>query len=162
MKKRINVRRVIGRRAYNTIELAKVVQVHPQTIRSWLSDGLQPIDPSKPHPLILGSEVKRYYRAKLSSRKVKLLPGQAYCLKCKAAAQIEACNVVDTKRLIGRSERSYMLIGRCQVCGTDVCRFGNSRTKLLAEGKGTNIDDPAPLNRSHLSRKELYGNSSRS
>ncbi|GEM_PF-2544849 len=161
MKKRISMRNIIGRRSYNTIELAKAVHVHPQTIRSWLSDGLQPIDPKQHHPLIMGSEVRRYYNEREASRKVKLLPGQVYCLKCKRATNVTNARIVDTKRRIGHSERSYMLVGRCDVCRAEVSRFGNSQTKLLVEGKGTNIDDPAPLNRSLLGGKELYGNSSR-
>lgn len=154
MKKRISMRRVIGIRSYNTLELAKAVGVHPQTIRSWLNDGLHVIDPTRHHPLILGSEVKRYYTQRVNSRKVKLLPGQAYCLKCKKAVSVVGGDVRDTKRFIGNGERSYTLIGKCAMCGTGVSKFGNSQTKLLAEGKGINIENPYPLNRSLLSKEE--------
>lgn len=156
MKKRISLRRIVGLRSYNTTELAQVLGVHPQTVRSWHDDGLVPIDEEEHHPLYLGSEVRRYYRAKVLARKVVLLPGQGYCLKCKRASELVELEIVDTKRLIGRGERSYMQIGRCKVCGTRVCKFGNSQTNLSAEGEGTNIDDLSPLNCSLVGGKELY------
>lgn len=161
MKKRISLRHIVGRRSYNTVELARTLQVHPQTIRSWHDDGLLPIDESEHYPLYLGSEVRRYYQARVEARKVKLAEGEAYCLKCKGGREVVDAKLTDTKRLIGHGKKSYMHYGKCKVCGTDVCRFGNSPTKLLVEGEGTNIDGLSPLNRSYVSRKELYDQNSR-
>ena len=145
MKKHIKVRRLIGKRSYNTTELAEVLGVHPQTVRTWRADGLKPIYEQAHHSLYLGQAVREYYYAREKVRKVTLRPGEGYCFRCKAGRRMVDEALVDTGRKMGKEKKSMQWVGECVECGGKMRKFACKPTKVSADGEGINIDGSPPL-----------------
>jgi transposase-like protein len=156
MKKKISVHRLIGRRTYTTVELARKLGVHPQTVRTWRQDGLKPINASSHHALYLGSAVKRYYTERQLSSKVTLGPNQYYCLSCKSAVEATDVVTVDQQAKLGHNKRSMRREGKCIRCGNKVCRFFTQSPNILAEEGHINIDRPSSLYHSQSSGKDNH------
>jgi len=150
------VRSLIGRRTYTTTEIAGVLGVHPQTVRSWVDAGMKPINPNCHHKLYYGSAVKDFYRSRLEKKRVQLEPGQYLCFHCKAGVSATNVRQVDQGVKIGRGSASIRLVGKCSRCGGVVQQFATSNKlpKVLAREKVINIDLQPSLFHSHLSGKE--------
>lgn len=83
-KRHPNHRRVKIHRNYTVEELAGRLDVHENTVRSWIKDGLPTIDGKRP-TLILGRDLSTYLQIRRCKSKRICLPGEIYCLKCRAA-----------------------------------------------------------------------------
>ena len=145
MKKRYSTRLITSRRSYSTLELATLLGTHPQTVRTWRTKGLQPIDDSTHSPLYFGSDVKKFLISQEQKRKIVLGEGEFCCFHCKSAQKATDIEIVDTGRQIGHELTSTRLIGKCSNCGGKVHKFSTTQTKLLTEGKGINIELPTSL-----------------
>lgn len=154
MKRKYNLRLITTRRSYSTLEIAKLLNTHPQTIRSWRQHGLTPIDETSHSPLFLGSEVKRFLAEEQQRRRVKLGPYEYYCFKCKCAVQAVNESYRETGNLIGHNRQSIIHIGYCSKCGKSLRKFGIINNQLLIGQKEINRELSSPLYHSLSSGKE--------
>ncbi len=70
-------------RSYSVEEAARLFSVHKNTVRSWLKQGLEPIDGQRP-TLIRGQELRRYLVERRAGAKRPSGPGRIFCLPCRA------------------------------------------------------------------------------
>lgn len=68
---------------YTVDELSRLFRKHPNTIRNWIKDGLNPVDRAR-SILIRGRDIRGYLEGKRASGKSKCPPGTIYCFTCKA------------------------------------------------------------------------------
>ena len=83
---RPNHRLVKIHRNYTVEEIAGLLNVHKNTVRSWLKHGLPTIDRQKP-TLILGSLLSRFLQDRRQRGRRRCVPGEIYCVKCRAPVQ---------------------------------------------------------------------------
>lgn len=124
-----NARHMRGRRSYTSKEIAKMLGVHPHTVRIWHKNGMTPIDPLDRPLLFLGSEIKRFLTARRQARKVILGPDQFYCPRCRAARNSNPgdIQVGFSGKRIGRDDESIIVQGVCQICSCRLFRFSTKR-----------------------------------
>lgn len=82
MAKLHNPNRCKIHRSYSVEDIAALYQVHKNTVRNWIKDGLPICDDVKPM-LILGAELKRFLQQKRVKNKRVCKPNEIYCLKCR-------------------------------------------------------------------------------
>ena len=68
---------------YSVEDIARLFDVHKNTVRSWLKQGLAAIDDRRPI-LILGQELSRFLRERRQKAKKTCGPGRIYCIACRA------------------------------------------------------------------------------
>ncbi|WP_436642719.1 helix-turn-helix domain-containing protein [Microbaculum sp. FT89] len=126
-RKRPSARQVKKNWTYEVKQLARLVGVHPNTVRRWISkDGLEVVDDRRPF-LIRGEAAQEFLGERKQSRKCTLKPGEIYCLGCRAPKR-PAGNMADYLPL--GAERGS-LQGLCPDCGGLIYR-GVSPAKLDA------------------------------
>lgn len=124
-KRKLDYRRIRSRRCYLTSEIADLMGVHPRTVQVWHRHGLAELEGSKNPYFFLGSEVRRFIAERTAKRRCRLNRDEFYCMKCKAAT-ISNSGDIDFEyrgKLVGRSQESVTLTGKCRVCGARVVRF---------------------------------------
>ncbi len=85
MARRPSWRAIKRHRSYTYEEAARALRVHKNTVRHWAkSQGLPVLTGGKPH-LILGCDLVDFLRARKERHRVRLNPGEFYCLGCKTA-----------------------------------------------------------------------------
>ena len=70
-------------RSYSVEEMARLFNVHKNTIRSWLKQGLEAIDGQRP-TVVRGEEIRRFLAERRARGKRACGPGRIYCLPCRA------------------------------------------------------------------------------
>ena len=101
-------------------DIARLFDVHKNTVRSWLKQGLAAIDDRRPI-LILGQELSRFLRERRQKAKKTCGPGRIYCIACRAP-KLPALKMADctaTGPLAGS------LCGICPDCGRLIYRRVN-------------------------------------
>lgn len=83
MAHRASAVRVKAIRSYTVEEAAEAVGVTPQTVRSWIGQGLQALTARRPH-LILGWALKEFVSHRRERRRQPLKLGEFFCFRCKA------------------------------------------------------------------------------
>lgn len=111
--KRVNPRLAKVHRAYDIYELATILRVHKNTVRSWIKQGLPTVDGSRPI-LILGSVFQEWWSKRRRAAKRPLQPGQFYCLKCRQP-NTPALGMVEYSATNGTTGN---LKAMCETCGT--------------------------------------------
>ena len=134
MKKTHQLRRIKAKKSYSSMELADLLGVHVQTVRSWASNGLTPLSPEVHRPLFLGQTVKSYLSHLQNARKVKLQDGEFYCLRCRTAVIPESVTEIDRNVTIGKHKDSILLTAHCPKCNCPVNKF-SSRVSTTKKGK---------------------------
>ena len=81
--RRANPRRVKIHRSYTVDEVARLLGVHKNTVRSWIKSGLQTSDARRP-TLILGRHLSTYLYDRRKRSRQPCRPGQLYCVGCRA------------------------------------------------------------------------------
>ena len=81
--RRPNPRLVKIHRNYSVEEIARLFDIHKNTVRSWLKQGLAAIDHRRP-TLILGRELYRFLQQRRLRAKQSCGPGRIYCIACRA------------------------------------------------------------------------------
>ena len=114
-------RRIRIRRTYSVPDVAKLLDVHVNTVRRWLKKGLRTIDCQIP-TLIHGAELRRYLDARAKSKKQKCGPDEMYCLTCRAP-RLPTLGSVSVADL---NEKTVRLVGICCTCGGIICRAGSA------------------------------------
>src|ERR1700704_1281273 len=70
-------------RSYSVDEMARLFNVHKNTIRSWLKQGLAAIDGQRP-TVARGEEVRRFLANRRARARQACGSGRIFCLPCRA------------------------------------------------------------------------------
>lgn len=81
-KRHPNHRLVKIHRSYTVEEIAGLFDIHKNTVRSWIKDGLEPLDRKRPM-LVAGRELVRYLQTRRAKHKQTCSPGELYCVRCR-------------------------------------------------------------------------------
>lgn len=114
-------RRIRTLRTYSVPEMAALLDVHDNTVRRWLKNGLETIDGRSP-TLVHGAELRRYLDSRAKGRKQKCEPDQMYCLRCRAPCLPTPGSV----HIADLNEKTVRLVGACWACGGQICRAGSA------------------------------------
>ena len=63
--------------------MARLFNVHKNTVRNWFKQGLEPIDGQRP-TVVRGEEIRRFLAERRARAKRPCGPGRIYCLPCRA------------------------------------------------------------------------------
>ncbi len=81
-KGRANPRLAKIHRSYTVEEAAKLFDVHRNTVRHWIKQGLPTNDGKRP-TLILGGDLRAFLHFRRVKRKRPCKPGEIYCVRCR-------------------------------------------------------------------------------
>jgi hypothetical protein len=85
-------------RNYSVEDVSHLFDIHKNTVRNWLRQGLEPIDDQRP-TVIQGVELRRFLTDRRAGAKQTCGPGRIYCLPCRApkvpAGNMAECLAVD-------------------------------------------------------------------
>ena len=70
-------------RTYTADELARLLRLHPNTLRNWRQAGLEPIDDGRPQ-LFKGAVVIAFLQRRRQRSRQPCPPGTIFCLGCRA------------------------------------------------------------------------------
>ena len=111
--RRVDPRRIKLHRPYAVDEAARALDVHPNTVRNWIGQGL-PAFASKRPVLIEGRDLRAFLQNRRDRAKRPCPPGTIYCLKCREPRH-PALGMVD---FIAHSASGGNLKALCESCGT--------------------------------------------
>lgn len=117
-----NPYRVKIHRNYTIEEIALLFEMHKNTIRTWVKQGLPVIDKARPM-LILGSDLHQYLKDKRQAKKRSCMPCELYCVSCKSPKK-PALDMAEYKRINSSTGR---LIGLCPTCGSVMNKFASEK-----------------------------------
>ena len=120
MRKRINPNLAKIHRSYYVGDVADLLDVHKNTVRAWVAEGLPVNDDIRPM-LILGGELRGFLQKRNLKNKQPCKKNEMYCMKCRRP-RIPAGNMVEFKPTMGNKG---CLIGICPTCETMMNRFSN-------------------------------------
>lgn len=106
-----NHRLVKIHRNYTVEEIADLLGVHKNTVRTWMKVGLPLIEQRRPH-LIHGQHLADFLRVRRNKNKQTCLPGEIYCVRCRAP-KVPAGDMVDYQ---SETEKLGMLKAICPEC----------------------------------------------
>ena len=118
MPKLPNYRRVKIHRSYSVEEVARLLDVHKNTVRAWVKAGLPICDRQRPM-LILGSELAESLQARRKKNKRPCKLGEFYCVRCRLP-RVPAGGIVDCKP---EGEANRRLEAICPVCDSIMNRW---------------------------------------
>jgi hypothetical protein len=107
-------------RTYAVEDVSRLFQIHKNTVRVWLRQGLNPIDNQRP-TLLLGSELRRFLVARRVGTKQRCGPGRIFCLPCRAP-KIPAGSMAEC---VVAGETTGTLQGICPDCNRMIYRKVN-------------------------------------
>jgi hypothetical protein len=129
MPKLPNYRRVKIHRSYTVEEVARLLEVHKNTVRAWLRSGLPKIDHRHP-TVILGTALFDFLHARRKSKKRPCQPGEIYCVRCHAPEQ-PAGEMAEYEPV---TEKFGNLMGICPNCGGLIYRRASFERLALIRG----------------------------
>jgi Helix-turn-helix domain len=112
MAKRPNPRAIRAACTYTIEEAATKLGVTIGTVRGWCKSGLPIMTAKRPY-LILGDDLRKYLERRRVSAKVRLLPDELFCLRCKAGSRPWGL-LVD---VLPQTAKTARLFGLCEICG---------------------------------------------
>ncbi|MDP2323805.1 MAG: helix-turn-helix domain-containing protein [Gammaproteobacteria bacterium] len=112
-----NPRRVKIHRSYSVEEVARLLDVHKNTVREWRRRGLPTMDEQRPL-LILGRDLAAYLVQRRRANKRPCQPGEIYCVRCRKP-QRPAGDMADYLPL---SATGGNLEGICPACDSMIYR----------------------------------------
>lgn len=121
-----NPRRAKLHRNYTVEEVARLYDIHRNTVRQWVKRGLPLCDNLRP-ALILGADLAAFLIHQRNRNKRPCKPGEIYCVRCRLP-QRPALDMADYQPLTATSGN---LIGLCPQCTGTVYRRV-SRARLAA------------------------------
>ena len=127
-----NHRLVKIHRSYTVEEIAGLFDIHKNTVRHWVKEGLATIDDKRPI-LILGQVLIRFLQARRSKNKQKCKPGELYCVRCRAR-RLPAGSMADYKPI---TEKFGNLVAICPECNSlmnrrvSMARIGEFQGKVV-------------------------------
>jgi len=112
MKKRHpNHRLVKIHRSYTVEEIAKLFDIHKNTVHRWVKEGLATVDDKRPM-LILGHVLISFLQVRRARNKQTCKPGELYCVCCRAPKS-PAGNMADYTPV---TEKFGNLVAICPDC----------------------------------------------
>ncbi|PHR62334.1 MAG: hypothetical protein COA47_04510 [Robiginitomaculum sp.] len=124
MQRKYDYRLIKSRRPYTLASLAKLLKVHPATIRGWIkTGGLSVAVVDNTRPVILnGAKVKSWMEARAKERKRPCGPDEMYCVRCKSPRQI----VKGSFRAKSSNTQKVTVMGDCEECGLTLRSFNTA------------------------------------
>lgn len=118
--RRINPRLIKLHRPYSVEEAASALDVHKNSVRRWITQGLPVVDKSRP-VLMLGHVLRAHLEGKRKAAKRPCPPGTIYCFKCREpkAPALGMVEFIPGKGTTGN------LAALCETCGTMMHRRAN-------------------------------------
>jgi hypothetical protein len=116
-----NPRLVKTHRNYTVEDISNRFDIHKNTVRGWIKQGLPVIDDKRPI-LILGRDLFDFIQARRSKNKRPCKPNQMYCLRCRTP-KVPAGNMADYQPV---TESQGNLYGLCPDCESGM----NRRTSM--------------------------------
>ena len=111
---------------YTYQEICDLFKICRDTVKSWVRQGLTPINPDHNPKLIYGHDLKGFLKEKLQNRKHPLKSGESYCMKCRKGVLPALGSTQDiVKNRIGKGKRLLVKKGTCPYCGITVFRYGS-------------------------------------
>src|SRR5262245_837841 len=107
-------------RSYSVEEMARLFNIHKNTVRNWLKQGLKPIDDQRP-TVVRGEELRRFLSDRRTRAKQTCGPGRIFCLPCRAP-KVPALKMVECVQV---SDTVGTLRGICPDCGRMIYRRVN-------------------------------------
>lgn len=141
MARRFSHARIKSHRSYEIEELAVCVGVTPQTVRTWIKEGLPAITDKRPF-LVIGRLAKAFLKERETARKVRKGDGDFYCVSCKKRRRA----ALGLTEVVTLANGRRVLKGFCEACETPCCRFlpasggataGKARVAPLVEPSGS-------------------------
>lgn len=114
---RYNYRLAKINRSYTVSEIAFLYQIHPQTVKNWIKQGLNVAVKTKPM-LILGADLREFLQKKATRNKKTCQPGQIYCVACKEPKLPRDSYAL----LVSLNDKVGDLIGECPSCTHEIHR----------------------------------------
>lgn len=99
--------------SYSVEEVSTLLDVHENTIRNWMANGLSGIDAKRPI-LFHGSDIIAFLKRRSRKRRSTCAPDQCYCFKCRVPRKALDGIAVFEEQAPG----VYRLSCACEVCGT--------------------------------------------
>jgi len=124
-----NPRLVKIHRSYSVEDISRLFEVHKNTIRKWLKDGLPSIDGLRP-TLVLGRELSSFLMQRRARAKQTCGPGRMFCLPCRAP-KVPAGKMADCTPTGGTSGN---LSGICPDCNRMIFRRVNLEKLTTVQG----------------------------
>ena len=128
-------------RNYTVEEIAILYDVHKNTVRQWIKDGLPTIDDRRPM-LVLGRDLGEFLHNKRQKNKRTCKPGEIYCVGCREP-RTPAGDMADYQAV---TETLGNLVGICPHCDAMMYRRVNPTKLEQIRGK-LNITIPQALRR---------------
>ena len=107
-------------RNYSVEEVSRLFAIHKNTVRTWLRQGLMPIDDQRP-TVVRGQELRRFLAERRVRTKQACGPGRIYCLPCRAP-KVPAGKMADC---VQTGETTASLQGICPDCNRMIYRRVN-------------------------------------
>jgi hypothetical protein len=124
-----NPRRAKIHRTYSVEDTSRLFSIHKNTVRSWIKQGLTPIDTQRP-TLIRGDELARFLTERRTRAKQTCGPGRIYCLPCRAP-KVPAGKMAEC---ISTTETNGVLEGICPDCNRMIYRRINPQALAAIRG----------------------------
>ena len=127
-------------RTYSVEDVSRLFGIHKNTVRSWLKQGLKPIDDQRPI-LLLGGELRRFLSDRRARAKQACGAGRIFCLPCRGpkipAGRMAECVVT--------AEAAGTLQGICPDCHRMIYRKVNpSMLEAVRGDLDVTITKPRP------------------
>jgi RNase P subunit RPR2 len=116
-------------RTYLVEELARLFDVHKNTIRAWFKLGLEAIDGQRPI-VVRGVEIRRFLTERRVRAKQPCGPGRIYCLPCRAP-KVPALKMAEC---VKTGDTTGTLQAICPDCGRMIYRRINLRNLDAVRG----------------------------
>lgn len=137
-RRNVDHRLIKTRRSYTVEKLAQLLGCHKNTVRSWLRQGLETLDATRPL-LIHGSVARAFLEARKRSTKRRCRVDELYCLSCHAPR-------LPANRRANYSTRPHqapLLSGQCGQCGTHMFkRVSAGSLSTIQTALDLQIDEP--------------------
>lgn len=111
--RQVDPRKIKLHRPYTVDDAARALNVHPNTVRHWIEQGL-PAFTSKRPTLILGRDLRVFLTERRKQAARPCQPGTVYCFKCREPRR-PALGMID---FIAHSVSGGNLRALCEECGT--------------------------------------------
>lgn len=129
MPKIFNYQKIRQDSIYTVNRIHEELGPSKSTVKYWVHEnGLQPIDIDDSPWLFEGTVLKEFLKKKKDKFKVKLKPGECYCLSCRKGARIltKSIQLVYTGKKLGNAGVAQIIIkGKCKKCGKTAIRLSS-------------------------------------
>ncbi|WP_319549132.1 helix-turn-helix domain-containing protein [Desulfogranum marinum] len=116
-KRHPNHRKVKIHRSYTVAEVTETLNVHKNTVRNWLKNGLAAIDCKRPI-LIAGKDLIAFLQQRKVKNKQQCGPGEMYCVRCRTPRVPADCKADYSPD----NDKVGNLTGVCPVCHASMNR----------------------------------------